>query len=289
MKNGPTPELYSYLSYRDFLRDWFKARKSADPRYSHRLFARRAGVRSPSLLKEVINNGRNLTPSTSEGFIRALGLNNEAATFFTDLVQFDQAKTPGDKNDAWDRIAACRRFRSARPIEGGTVAYLSHWYYPAIRELSLRADFQPDSTWIARQLQPNITEPQARRALETLLELGLLVRDGERVKPAEVSLATPHQVAGLAAHNYHHQMLDRARDAIEGALPDERHMLGVTVAIPEHLIPQLKAELDAFQERLLHICDEHASDAQRVFQLNLHLVPLSRSIEPRQTSDPETS
>jgi len=270
------PEVFRYLSFRRFLADWFRAQKAANRRYSHRLFARRAGVRSPSLLNEVIAGRRNLTPKTTEGFIRALSLNNAEAAFFTDLVQLDQAKTAAEKNDALDRVAASQRFRTARPISGAMVRYLSNWYYPALRELAHREGFVADPEWVGRQLEPPITPAQARDALETLFELGMLVEEGGRVVPAEVSVATPHEVAGLIAHNYHNQMLDRARDAIEGVDPEERHLLGVTVAIPESLVAQLKAELDEFQERLLHLCDQHVAEAERVYQLNLHLFPLSK-------------
>ena len=36
------PDLYAYLDYRKYLEDWFDARKAANPRFSHRMFARRA-------------------------------------------------------------------------------------------------------------------------------------------------------------------------------------------------------------------------------------------------------
>lgn len=282
MRQGIEPDLYSYLGYRDYLRDWFAARKAADKRYSHRLFARRAGVSSPSLLKEVIAGRRNLTAATLAGFLNALNLSEDDAAFFQALVQLDQAATDEERNAAWEQVASSRRFRSARPIEGATVRYLSNWYCPAIRELALCGTFQNDPDWVRQQLQPRITRAEARQALETLFALGLLEEDDQgKVRAVDVSLATPHEVAGLAAHNYHHQMLQQAWDSIERADPDERHLLGVTVAIPEALVPLLKRELDAFQERLLHLCDdaiagEEAQPAERVFQLQLGLFPLTR-------------
>lgn len=281
MRKGIEPDLYSYLSYRDYLNDWFAARKAADKRYSHRLFARRAGVSSPSLLKEVISGRRNLTPATLEGFIDALGLGEDDASFFGALVQLDQAATDEERNTAWEQVASSRRFRSARPIEGATVRYLSNWYCPAIRELALCPGFQDDPEWVRQQLQPTITKAEARQALETLFQLGLLERVDDQVRAVDVSLATPHEVAGLAAHNYHHQMLQQAWDSIERADPDERHLLGVTVAIPESLVGELKRELDAFQERLLHLCDnaisgDDAQPAERVVQLQLAMFPLTR-------------
>ena len=276
MRKGVAPDLYSYLSYRDYLRDWYAARKAADSRFSHRLFARRAGVSSPSLLNEVVHGRRNLTPRTLEGFLKALGLDDEASDFFSALVQLDQATTDEERNDAFQQVQSSRRFRSARRIEGAAFRYLSNWFYPAIRELALCEGFQNDPEWVRKRLQPRITRSQAREALEALFDLGMLVEVDGQVRPAEVSVATPHKVQGLAAHNYHAQMLERASDSIEDVPPDQRHLLGVTVAIPEALVPELKRELNAMQERLLHLCDDAVADAQRVYQIQLCLLPLSR-------------
>lgn len=176
----------------------------------------------------------------------------------------------------WERIAASRRFRSARPIDASMVRYLSHWYYPAVRELAWRDDFVADPAWIAARMLLKITAGQAKDALQTLQELKMLVELDGRLRPQDVSLATPHQLLDMGAHNYHRQMLERAHEAVTTIAPEERHLCGVTVAIPQALVPQLKAELDAFQERLLHLCDEHVADAQQVVQINHQLIPLSR-------------
>ncbi len=275
MRRGPKLDVFQYLSFRVYLQDWFAAQKAVDSRFSHRLFARRAGVQSPSLFNEIASGKRNLTATNRDGFINALGLNREESTFFADLVELDQARNEDDKNAAWERVAASRRFRSARPIEGGMFAYLSNWYYPATRELALREDFVADPDWVACRLRPQITKSQARDALRTLLALGMLEETKDGVRPVDVSLATANEVAGLALHNYHRQMLQRAQDSIVGTLAPERHLLGVTVAVPTTLIPKLKAELDSVQERLLHLCDEHSAKAERVYQLQLCLFPLS--------------
>src|SRR5688572_1066392 len=115
MRSAEPPDLFAYLDYRAWLRDWFAAQKAADARFSHRLFTRRAGVRSPSLLAEVVAGKRNLTAATLEGFVRALRLDHEEALFFAALVQLDQAETEDEKNAAWEQASASRRFRTARP------------------------------------------------------------------------------------------------------------------------------------------------------------------------------
>src|SRR5688572_21898035 len=97
----PPPALYQYLDYRRFLDDWFTEKKSTNPRFSHRLFARKANLRSPSFFLAVVQGKRNLTASTLEGFIEALDLTNEEAAFFSSLVAFAQAETTEERERAW--------------------------------------------------------------------------------------------------------------------------------------------------------------------------------------------
>lgn len=277
-----TPDLFGFLDYRAYLAAWFDAKKAANTRFSHRLFARLAGQKSPSLLLAVMRGKRNLTPATCAAFVEAMKLNKEESAFFRALVDLDQAETDDDRNEAWHRISAARRFREARRVEGDGFKYLSSWHYPAIRELAAAEDFREDPTWIAAALAPRITTAQARRALADLLEMGLLEPDEHGVpRPADATLVTPPQVRGLAVHNYHRQMSTRAHDAVAGFQPPERHLLGVTVGIPQAMVPQLKDELNAVQSRLLDLCDSAEDPAERVFQLNLQLFPLSRAVEDR--------
>jgi uncharacterized protein (TIGR02147 family) len=258
------------------LDDWFRSKKQNNSRFSYRVFARRAGQRSPSLLHHVIDGKRNLTGPTTDAFCRAMDLNREQADFFTFLVQLDQARNTEERNRAWERISATRRFRAARQVEGEGFRYLSHWYYPAIRELAHRPDFKADPAWIAATLQPAITVPQARKALEALISMGLLIQDEDGdVVPSEASVVTPHEVAALAAFNYHQGMLARAVEALEVVAGDERHYGAVTAAVPMSLIPRLKREIAAFQEKILDLCDAETDDAEAVYQMNLQLFPLS--------------
>lgn len=271
-----SPDLFSYLSYRRYLEDWFRAKKEHNPRYSHRAFARKAGQSSPSLLLSIIQGKRNLTPAASEGFLKALGLRGDEARFFQALVEFEQADGVDARYRAMERIRATRRFREARQVEGDAYTYLSTWYLPAIREYVTTVGFQEDPERIGRALLPAVSAAQVREALKTLLSLGLLRRDEQdRLVPAEASVVTPHEVAGLAAHNYHRGMIERALDSLSYS-PAERHLCAVTVAIPESLVPRLKAELDAFQERLLELCDSAEDPRTQVYQINLQLTPLTR-------------
>lgn len=274
------PDPFSYVDYRAFLRAWFDAKKALNPRYSHRAFVRRTGQKSPSLLADVIAGRRNLTATGLDGFVRALALSSSKETYFRDLVHLDQAATADERAEILDRILAARHFRQARTLEGASLRYLTHWSYPAVHELAGCAGFKADPKWIAKQLDPRISVAQAREALEVLQELGLLVRSDEgALVQGDGSLVTPHQMQSLASFVYHRGMLARADNALALFRARERHFCGLTVSVPEAMIPKLKRELDQLQERLLSQCDA-ADNADRVLQINLQLFPLTHPVTP---------
>jgi len=225
----------------------------------------------------VIEGRRNLTPGTTENFCSAIGLGAEDTSFFTLLVHLDQAKDSSERNRAYERIAATRRFKEARRIEGEGFRYLSHWYYPAIRELAQCANFNKDPKWIAATLKPNITVGQAKKALAELLDMGLLEEVDGVIESQDASIVTPHEVSGLAAHNYHQGYLKLAIEGIDRFRPADRHYCGVTISIPPSLVPRLKREMNEMQERLLEICNQNEEDETHVIQLNLNFFPLSKA------------
>ncbi len=276
MQPDALPTVFAYLDYRAFLRDWFAAKKERMPRYSHRLFSRRADQRSPSFLADLIRGRRNLTDEALPAVCTALGLGEEDAAYFAALVHLDQAGTAREKNAAWARLRATRHFREARHLDGQGFRYLSHWYIPAIRELAAMPGFRADPAWLARALRPEISEDEAARALACLFDLGMLVESAPGVwEPREVRVTTPPEVARLAVQNYHEGMLALAATAIERVPARERHFLAVTAHVPAGLLPTLKSELNAMQARLLELVDGAAGPADAVVQIHLHCFPLS--------------
>ncbi|MGM0557870.1 MAG: TIGR02147 family protein [Myxococcota bacterium] len=270
-----TPDIFEYLDYREFLRDYYEAGKEHSSSFSYRYFARKAGISSPSFLRHVIRGERNLG-DTVANFSKAIGFDEEEAEFFGLLVDFNQAETDAEKNRAFEKVAASRRFRNARRIDRGMFEYLSHWYYPAIREMAARPDFSEDPAWIAEELMPSISEAQAAEALEELLELGLLERNaaGEVVR-GDPSLTTEHEVRSLAIANYHRQMLERAGDTIEKVPREARDLAAMTVCISRESIAELKRRVHDFREILFEYCDRD-ENPEVVFQINTQLFPLSQ-------------
>ncbi len=273
------PSVYAYLDYRAFLRDHYAASKEANPNYSFRYFAKRAGYTSSNFLKLVMEGQRNVSAESIERFAKALKLDSSEAAFFTDLVTLAQATTLAERNSAFERVAANRRFLEARRLSGPLFEYLTHWYFPVVRELSARDDFREDPKWVAAQILPQISAEQAAAALASLQQLGLLVRDekGKLVR-GDPSLTTGHEVRSVVVPAYHRQMIERAGAAVDSVPPEERDISALTVCVKESTLSDLKERIRRFRETMLERCDTETGP-ERVYQLNIQLFPLSRSPE----------
>lgn len=274
--DGP-PSVYAYIDYRAYLKDHFTYSKATYRHYSYRYFARKAGLSSSNYLKLVMDGQRNLGAATIPKFAKALKLSKTEAAFFSDLVAFAQAETLAERNRAFERVSAHRRFRSAKKLEGPLFKYLTRWYYPVVRELAARADFDEDPKWIAKQTLPRISTRQARAALRTLEELGLLVRDEKgRLSRGEPSLSTGHEARAVVIPAYHRQMIERAADALENVSPDARHVTALTVCVSADALADMKERVGRFIEEMLERCDSDPNPEQ-VMQLCVQLFPLSRA------------
>ncbi len=278
--SAPLPKVYEYVDYRAFMREHFAASKAVMPQYSFRYLARKAGFTSSNFLKLVMDGDRNLGPQAIEKVAKAMKLDSHETEFFAQLVALNQAQTVAERNRAFEVVAANRRFRAARKLDGPLFEYLTRWYYPAVRELAARSDFVDDPAWIASQIEPPIEVRQAKAALETLVKLGLLVRTTSgKVERGDASLTTGHEVRSVVIPAYHLQMIEQAAKSVERVSPEQRDVSALTVCIKESSLADLKAKIHRFREEMMHRCDTD-EEPERVYQLCIQLFPLSKGKAP---------
>jgi uncharacterized protein (TIGR02147 family) len=268
-------DVFQYLDYRSFLRDWYIEHNRDGRTLSYRAFARRAGLKSPNYLKLVIDGARNLSSKMAEQFAKALGLEGEPAGYFVDLVGFNQASTQKERNRQYSRLTSFRSYKKAHRLDMAHAAYHSAWYLPAIRELAATSRFRSDADWVSRALLPPITRAEAQRAIETLVELGMLVPEADgRLRQAEALVSTGPETKGLFIANYHRAMMERAAAAIDLVPAEERDISSLTLCTGEDGIQRLKARVQRFRRELLEQ-SELEDDPVRVVQLNFQIFPLS--------------
>ena len=274
------PDIFQYLDYREFLSDAYAALKQHRRGFSYRSFAQKAGFGSPNFLKRVIDGQRNLTDQSTDKVILGFDLSTREADFFRDLVRFCQSTTPAEKNRAFKKLGTHRKHRKVHKLERGMFDALSHWYYPAIRELVTCEGFRDDPEWIARHVVPSITPAQARKALETLIRVGLLSRDDKgTLILGDPLLSTGPEVRSLAVRNFHKQMIGRASEAIETVDIEDREISGTTVALTPEGFQLFKRKIQELRAELLELSAAEQG-ATRVVQFNFQAFPLADAGEP---------
>lgn len=282
MDNGSRVHIFAYLDYRSYLRDFYRDQKEQGRPFSFRSFARRAGIRSFNYLQLVMKGERDLSSKMATQFARGCGLEFDEAAYFCELVAFGQAKTADERNRAYERLSRFRPFRAAHRLEPAQAVYHECWFIPAIRELAALPEFSDDPKWIAGALRPTISVVQAKAALATLSELGLLVRNGHgRLKQADPLVTTGSGPLGHHVVNYHRAMISQALRALDEVPRDERDISSVTLSVGERALPELKQRISAFRAEILQMAEAYGP-AERVIQLNIQLFPLSARKEGTQ-------
>lgn len=271
-------DVFRYMDYRHFLADFYRAKKRRN--FSYRAFSRRAGLGAPNYLKLVIDGDRNLTPAMAKRFADACDLGGEGADYFCTLVAFNQSDNNAERNRSYARLTGFRRYRRAQRLELAQAAYHSTWYLPAIRELVRSPGFRNDPDWIASVLWPRIKPAEARRGVETLIELGMLEADADgRIVQTQAVVSTGAQTQGMHITNYHREMMRRATDAMELVPAAERDISSLTVCLGPQGIERLKQRIQDFRRELVEFAEaETDTTRDQVVQLNLQLFPLTQHV-----------
>lgn len=276
------PDIFKYLDYRRYLKDFYQAKKrQKGSAFSFRSFARDAGFSSPNFLKLVMEGKRNLGVRGITQFAKGLRLNKQEAIYFKSLVHFKQVETDAERNKWYRRLATSKRYREIKEIERDQFDYYSNWYNVAIRELVLLDDFKEKAEWIAKKLAPPITAKQAKDSLELLQRLGFLKRDSKgRLIQAEQNISTAREVQSLAIANFHRQMIAQGSDSIEKTPPDKRDISSLTLAIPEGKFQEAKKRIQEFRRELnVLLSDDKESDS--VYQVNFQIFNLTEVPWPK--------
>ncbi len=270
-----------YSDYRKFIKDLYEDRKKRFSFFSSRYFCRKAGIKSPSLLKEVIDDKRNLTEKTITAFAKGFGLTANDAKFFALLVRFNQSKDPQIKQQLLEQMRGLTRKVKQEVVPADHYAYYTKWYNPVIRELVCILDFKDDYGLLARSVSPAIKKTEARKSVALLLELGFIKKNGEgSYTQSHPAITTGREVTSLGVRALNRDLSTMGTEAIERVPPTHRDISSLTIGISQKSFSQIKQEIQEFKNRLIRIVDDD-KDSDQVYNVNVQLFPLSNKIDKR--------
>jgi uncharacterized protein (TIGR02147 family) len=267
--------IFKFIDYRKFLLHYYEERKQNSRCFSHRFFANRVGINSPSFLKQVIDGKRNLTRSSIEKFCGALELSPKESVYFRQLVFFNQAKTPLEKQEYYTSLISMVSGVKETVLNVDQYNYFANWYIPVIRELICLYDFKNNYKIIASAVEPQILPSEAKKAVLQLLRLKLVERmpDGT-YREANTAVTADSTVASLAVRSFMKTMIDHSKNALDRVPKHERHISGLTIGVSPATYAILDEEIVAFKNRVKAIVNKDETSI-RVYQMNIAFFPVS--------------
>lgn len=277
MQNLIVEKIYEYDNYRFFLRDYFKEQKRLKSIFSHRYFAKRAGFSSSSFCSHIIDGKRQLTENSLKKILKGLGIRGRRATYFHNLVMYNQAVTVEERELYFRKLDRIRKNTEFYTVKKKQYAYYDKWYYPVIRELAVYGNWNGNYTKLASMVTPPIQPEKARKAVDALVEIGMLLKreDGSYTQPHEA--VTAKDVPPVVTRKTRRDYIHLAEEAMEKLPIEERHISGVTVLMSEEKFKEVTEKLDEIRRSILsESLDENIKN--RVYQFNFQAFPLSKDV-----------
>ena len=200
------PEIYDYLDYREYLKDFYSYNKSINARFSYRTFAEIAKLNTRSYLKMVIDGKRNLTHKLMFKVAEACELHGNEAKYFYTLIDYNHEKDLRQQTVYFKELHSLSRKVIKREIIGDQNRLLSKWYYTVVRTLVNLVNFKPDSACITKKMRGFISPEEAEEALDVLMDLGLLKEEDGKFSIVGKHLTGDEKTLSDYVKNYHKQM-----------------------------------------------------------------------------------
>lgn len=270
--------IFNSIDYRKFLNSYYKEQKKRTRYFSYRYFADKAGINSPSFLKQIIDGKRNLTRPAIEKFCAALKLTGKEATYFRNLVLFNQAKTSSEKQEHYAVLRSMAGGVKESMLKADEYDYFANWYTPIIRELVCLNDFKENYKKLAATIIPPILPSEVKKSVQLLLRLDLIERQADgSYKQKNSAVTADSSITSVAVRSFTKTMIEHSKDIVDAVDKDQRHVSGITMGISPETYAVLAAEIEAFRDRVKVIANQD-KESSRVYQLNLALFPVSEGV-----------
>ncbi len=267
--NTHKPGNRNFLDYRQFLVDELQRRQKRNPAYSLRAFSRDLGIGS-SRLSEIINSKVGLSEDRAVIIAEKLQLADAEKSLFVDLVQGEHARSSLAKQAALKRVRD--RMLQARKIEKEDFSLISDWYNLALIELLNVDGLEHSVESFAKRL--GIRETVIAETIERLKHLGYIgMRDGRWI-PTEPETTTDKDIPSMAIREYHRQILDKAKSAIEDVPLEKRDFSSAVFALNSKQLQYAKERIHAFRRSLVKDLEE-MPDKDGVYCLSLQFFELT--------------
>ncbi|MCQ2102170.1 MAG: TIGR02147 family protein [Fibrobacter sp.] len=266
-------QIFEYTDYREWLRDAFDDFKQRKTVISWRYMAMKMGADPGNLLR--VSQGKiHLSTALIEPAAQFFELDEKETAYWTEMVFFGRAKTDNEALQHYERMQALKGV-SLKLLQKKELEFYRHWYYNAIRSIIGICRFKDDYQGLAECCTPQITETEARSAVQLLHELNMISTDRDGFwKVNDTFVSTGGNWRSAAVRQFQKDTVALAGESLERHAPHLRDISTVTMTFNMDDIQLIREKINEFRTDLLRLSQEGSGD-NTVFQLNIQLFPLA--------------
>ncbi len=269
--------VFDYTDYRILLGDLYKEKKKECPFFSYRYICNKVGFASAGFFTNILNGKRNISNELIFKFTELFCFTRQETEYFELMVHFNQCKDQEQREYYHDKMISSRK-SSIFELTAEQNEYFSTWYNVAIKELLNYYPFNGDYEALAKMISPSITPQQAQAAVELLLKLNLLRKEGDHYCVAERTLTTGPFVSLASIHNFQRSMMDLASTSIERFDKNDRCISTLTLNVSYKQFKNIEERLAIFRRDLLEMAKNDPNHSDRVYQFNFQIFPLTKKM-----------
>ena len=267
-------QLYDYVDYVEYLKDWFEYQKKTNKIFSYQYFSNKAGFKSKAFIAQIVSGKKALPRKSAYQVANAMGLSKKEKQYLYACICFKESDNLEEKNTYWDQIQDLKP-ASYQSLPHATFDYFQHWHISVFREVVTFFDFKEDYELLSSKVTPKVTAQEAKEAIEVLLELKFIEKKGNLYIQTDSALYAHEDMISLAVQKYQKRVFELAIRASQRYYDKNNNFKTMTLGTNADGIQAIEILMEEFQEKLIKIVETH-SEVDRVFQMNLQLFPLTQ-------------
>lgn len=279
--------IYEYENYRKYLADYFAIQKSKTHFFSQRYFAQKAGFSSHSFCIYLIRGERNLGPKSLVKLIKGLGLTDKKAKYFENMVHYDQCKKLEQKEAFFKEMNYLRKNSKFYNLNKRHYRYFENWYYPIIRHLVIYCNWNEDYSYLADLVQPAISKEKAKKAVDDLIQMGLVLKNDDGYYAHNSSLISTNSVPSVMNAKARRDVLENAQKSVESFNSNERFVTYSTLSMSESTYKKIVEILEHTKNEIYNKAIDDAN-VEKVYQMVVQVFPVTRKFNSVQESGDES-
>lgn len=275
------PNIFEYSDFRKYLSDYYDIRSSNDKTFTKSNMCRLLGLpNSRSYFSDVLN-GKKVTPQKLQRFIEVLELAPMESTYFRTLVNFNQSDDDLDQKELYlDKLIHLNR-TPEKLISKEVYLYYRQFHHSVIRATLDIVDFRDEYVKLSKILVPPTSAKTVKESIELLLELKLIAPNEEGyLKATDQLISTGSISMDSLIRQYQLSCLAVAKDIIlKGKCTLPHRVITKTISMSEDAYRKLEKRVSDFNKEVNSLIHKDEKEADRVYQLDILLVPMSRNME----------